>query len=114
MPTILLVEDDRNIQQLLIASFAAEGFEVLCEVDGLRAIERVRRILESRRGALEAIARKLMETEVIDGAELRGLVEASVEAPQLAPGTDAEPRSPRHEGRGEVEPHLPPGEASKA
>ena len=55
-----------------------------------------------------------METEVIDGAELRGLVEASVEAPQLAPGTDAEPRSPRHEGRGEVEPHLPPGEASKA
>ena len=79
-----------------------------------QAIERVRRILESRRGALEAIARKLMETEVIDGAELRGLVEASVEAPQLAPGTDAEPRSPRHEGRGEVETHLPPGEASKA
>ncbi|MFM7250782.1 MAG: ATP-dependent zinc metalloprotease FtsH [Planctomycetaceae bacterium] len=79
-----------------------------------QAIERVRRILESRRGALEAIARKLMETEVIDGAELRGLVEASVEAPQLAPGTDAEPRAPRHEGRGEVETHLPPGEASKA
>jgi len=78
-----------------------------------QAIERVRRILESRRGALEAIARRLIETEVIDGAELRGIVEASVEAPLLAPGTDAEPRSPRHEARGD-DAHLPPGEASKA
>lgn len=78
-----------------------------------QAIERVRRILESRRGALEAIARRLIETEVIDGAELRGIVEASVEAPLLAPGTDAEPRAPRHEARGD-DAHLPPGEASKA
>jgi cell division protease FtsH len=58
------------------------------------AIARVRRILESRRAALEAVTRRLIESEVIDGEELRVIVEAATDAPQLVPGTEAE-RRPR-------------------
>ena len=58
------------------------------------AMARVRRILETRRGALEAITGRLIEREVIDGEELRAIVEAATAAPQLVPGTDAE-RRPR-------------------
>jgi len=73
-----------------------------------QSIEKVRRILESRRGALEAITRRLIETEVIDGSVLSDLVEASVDAPQLAPGTVAEPRTSRHEPSRET--HRPEGD----
>jgi cell division protease FtsH len=59
------------------------------------AIAKVRRIIETRRPALEAVTRRLMESEVIDGAELEELVDASTESPLLVPGTDAEPRRPR-------------------
>ncbi|MFM7412344.1 MAG: cell division protein FtsH, partial [Planctomycetota bacterium] len=59
------------------------------------AMNRVRRIIETRRGALEAVTRRLMECEVIDGAELKEIVDASTDAPQLVPGTDAEPRRSR-------------------
>ena len=59
------------------------------------AIERVRRILESRRQALEAVTRRLIESEVIDGSELRDIVEASTGTPQIVPGTDAERRPTR-------------------
>ena len=52
------------------------------------AIERVRRIIENRRAALEAVMRRLIESEVIDGSELRVIVEASTGTPQLVPGTD--------------------------
>ncbi len=58
-------------------------------------IEQVRRILETRRVALEAVARRLIECEVIDGAELRDIVEASTGSPQLVPGTDTDRRPPR-------------------
>ncbi len=58
-------------------------------------IESVRGVLEARRGALEAVARRLLECEVIDGAELRVLVEASIAAPQIVPGTTAERRPQR-------------------
>ena len=60
-----------------------------------QSIEKVRRVLESRRAALEAITRQLIEKEVIDGSELRGLVEASVDTPLLVPGTDTERRPGR-------------------
>ncbi|MFN7813427.1 MAG: ATP-dependent zinc metalloprotease FtsH [Planctomycetia bacterium] len=56
------------------------------------AMQSVRRILETRRPALEAITRRLIECEVIDGEELRGIVEATTAAPQLVPGTDLERR----------------------
>ncbi|MFM7243515.1 MAG: ATP-dependent zinc metalloprotease FtsH [Planctomycetaceae bacterium] len=59
------------------------------------AIAKVRRIIETRRPALEAVTRRLMESEVIDGTELEEIVDASTESPQLVPGTDAEPRRPR-------------------
>jgi cell division protease FtsH len=58
------------------------------------AMERVRRIMESRRGALEAITKRLIECEVIDGEELRTIIESSIGTPQLVPGTEAERRSP--------------------
>jgi cell division protease FtsH len=58
-------------------------------------IEQVRRILETRRAALEAVTRRLIESEVIDGAELRDIVEASTGTPQLVPGTDTDRRPPR-------------------
>jgi cell division protease FtsH len=62
------------------------------------AIERVRRILESRRVALEAVTRRLIESEVIDGSELREIVEMSTGAPQIVPGTDTERRPSRAPG----------------
>ncbi len=59
------------------------------------AIERVRRILETRRAALEAVTTRLIESEVIDGTELREIVEAAMESPQLVPGTDTDRRPAR-------------------
>ena len=58
------------------------------------AMERVRRIMESRRVALEAITKRLIECEVIDGEELQAIIEASIGTPQLVPGTEAERRAP--------------------
>jgi len=60
-----------------------------------RSIEEVRRILETRRAALEAVTRRLIESEVIDGGELRVIVEAATASPQLVPGTDAGCRAAR-------------------
>jgi cell division protease FtsH len=51
------------------------------------ATEEVRGILLSRRDALEAIAQRLMEKEVIDGAELRQLLEQHHAGLKLVPGT---------------------------
>jgi cell division protease FtsH len=51
------------------------------------ATEEVRAILQSRRDALEAIAQRLMEKEVIDGAELRQLLEQHHAGLKLVPGT---------------------------
>jgi cell division protease FtsH len=59
------------------------------------AIGQVRQILEARRAALEAVARRLIECEVIDGNELRNIVEASIGSPQIVPGTVADRRPPR-------------------
>lgn len=60
-----------------------------------RSIEQVRRILETRRTALEAITQRLIETEVIGGDELKAIIERSVAAPQIVPGTAAERRAAR-------------------
>src|SRR5206468_2244646 len=49
----------------------------------------VRAILQSRRPALEAIAMRLIETEVMDGSELRGLIDQHDPRPKLVPGTQA-------------------------
>jgi cell division protease FtsH len=54
-----------------------------------QATEQVRKLLRSRRDALEAIAQKLVEKEVIDGAELREMLEQFSPGPRLVPGSDA-------------------------
>ncbi|MFN9955837.1 MAG: ATP-binding protein, partial [bacterium] len=59
------------------------------------AMGQVRRILETRRGALEAVTARLIEAEVIDGEELRKIVEAVTATPQLVPGTDTDRRPGR-------------------
>jgi len=51
------------------------------------AIERVRTILESRRAALDALAARLIEKEVIDSAELKEIIEQNSPSPLLVPGT---------------------------
>jgi cell division protease FtsH len=51
------------------------------------ATEEVRAILQSRREALEAVAQRLIEKEVIDGAELRHILEQQSTGPQLVPGS---------------------------
>jgi cell division protease FtsH len=51
------------------------------------ATDEVRGILLSRRVALEAVARRLVEKEVIDGAELWELLEQHAPGPKLVPGT---------------------------
>jgi cell division protease FtsH len=53
------------------------------------ATQEVRSILQNRRAALEAVAQRLVEKEVIDGAELHQLLEQYNPGPQLVPGTSA-------------------------
>ena len=65
-----------------------------------RSIEQVRRILETRRDALEAVTKRLIESEVIDGSELREIVEAATDSPQLVPGTDTDRRPARPAAEG--------------
>jgi cell division protease FtsH len=76
------------------------------------AMDRVRRIIESRRVALEAITSRLIECEVIDGEELRTIIEASLGTPQLVPGTEAERRVPPPPGT--AAPRTASADASEA
>ena len=75
--------------------------EVRRIIDG--GIEQVRQILETRRAALEAVTFRLIECEVINGSELRDIVEASTGVPLIVPGTTAGRRPPR----------MPAGEATR-
>jgi cell division protease FtsH len=69
------------------------------------ATEEVRAILKARNTALEAVAERLIEKEVIDGDELRAILQQHMPGPHLMPGTLAvEPRP--FEGELE-EPSLP-------
>ena len=47
----------------------------------------VQRILRERRKGLEAVAQRLVETEVMDGAELRQILERECPPIKLVPGT---------------------------
>jgi cell division protease FtsH len=55
------------------------------------ATDEVRSILLARREALEAVAQRLVEREVIDGTELRTLLEEYSPGPKLVPGSLAVP-----------------------
>ena len=53
------------------------------------ATDEVRAILLARRQALEAVAQKLIEKEVMDGAELKVLLDQFLPGPQLVPASEA-------------------------
>lgn len=73
------------------------------------ALQRTRRILELRRPALEALAKRLMEKEVIDQEELRQIVETYSPGPFVVPGTeDVKPKraaASRDAAETEASPH---------
>ncbi len=60
-------------------------------------IEKVRHILESRRDSLEALAKRLIEKEVVDADELKTIIEESSASPVIVPGTLSEPKRPATE-----------------
>jgi cell division protease FtsH len=80
-----------------------------CEIDEEvrriieEAMEKVRHILETRRSALEAITRRLIEVESIDSDELQRILAEADPVPRIVPGTAeavanrpaAEPRDAR-------------------
>ena len=53
------------------------------------ATREVRVVLLTRRAALEAIAQRLIEKEVIEGSELRQVLELHTPGPRLLPGSEA-------------------------
>jgi cell division protease FtsH len=66
----------------------------------------VRAIIEARRPALEGLAARLIEKEVIDSDELKQIVEENSPSPLLVPGTGIARKRPvtaREEGSGEPE-----------
>ena len=68
-----------------------------------QATQAVREVLLSRRAALEAIAQRLIEKEVMDRTELMQLLEQHVPGPRLVPGSDAlhgPPESPCDDSAG--------------
>ncbi len=65
-------------------------------------LARARSIMQSRRPALDAISRRLMEKEVMDDKELRDVIDTNSPGPWVVPGT-GERRRP-HELPSEVKP----------
>jgi cell division protease FtsH len=65
------------------------------------ATEEVRSILKGRRAALEALAKLLVEKEVIDGAELRRILDENDPGPKLVPASAAveDPLRPSDNGQ---------------
>ena len=55
-------------------------------------LQRVRSILQVRRPSLEAIAKRLIEKESMDGPELKELMDETSPGPLVVPGTSAVPR----------------------
>jgi cell division protease FtsH len=66
------------------------------------ATEEVRSILKTRRPALEALAKLLFEKEVIDGAELRKLLDENDPGPKLVPASAAVESMPHLSANGQV------------
>lgn len=53
------------------------------------ALSKVRHILSSRRETLVALSKRLIECEVMDGEELREIVDQTSSSPQIVPGTES-------------------------
>ncbi len=58
------------------------------------AMEKVRQILAARKASLQALAKRLIEREVIDATELKEVIEETSPSPLLVPGTTAERKRP--------------------
>ncbi|MGQ9575583.1 MAG: ATP-dependent zinc metalloprotease FtsH [Thermoguttaceae bacterium] len=56
------------------------------------SLEKVHQILQGRKGALLALAKTLMDKEVIDTEELRQIIETNSPSPVIVPGTTVTPR----------------------
>ncbi len=61
--------------------------------------EKAHDILETRRDALVALAERLIEKEVIDGEELKEIIEKASSSPKIVPGTASVPKRPSSEQR---------------
>ncbi|HID77267.1 MAG TPA: AAA family ATPase, partial [Planctomycetaceae bacterium] len=57
-----------------------------------QALEKVRHILETRHKALQALAERLIDKEVIDTEELKDVIEANSPSPVIVPGTTDSPK----------------------
>ncbi len=75
--------------------------------------QKARQILLERRQALESVTNRLIETEVMDSAELARLIDETLPGPRVKPGTEGVPRSdgtladaPKRAGEQDV---APPG-----
>jgi cell division protease FtsH len=73
------------------------------------ATNEVRSILLGRRAALEAVASRLIEKEVIDGAELRMLLDQHNPGPKLVPGSMLKPEDTLDELAAEQPDHRAEG-----
>jgi cell division protease FtsH len=78
-----------------------------------RSLDKVRHILETRRKALDALAQRLLEKEVIDNDELKEIVEANSPSPLIVPGTDSSPKRP-HPGKAGTARSDPSADAEEA
>jgi cell division protease FtsH len=58
------------------------------------AVRAVRHILETRRPALEALAKRLIEKEVIDYVEIKEIIDTNSPSPMIVPGTEGAPKPP--------------------
>jgi cell division protease FtsH len=54
------------------------------------SMDTVRQILATRKASLEALAKRLIEREVIDGVELKQIIEETSSSPLIVPGTEAD------------------------
>ncbi len=87
-----------------LAAAAGEEYSTQCSEQTQREIdqevrrildeanEKVRHILEVRRGSLEALTRRLIEVESVDAEELKRIMNANSPGPLVVPGTIVSPR----------------------
>jgi cell division protease FtsH len=96
-------ESERSYSERTAREIDVEVRDIIRE-----ATECVREILAARRAALEAIAQRLMEKEVIDRTELAQLLEQHVPGPRLVPSSEAlhGPQEPALDAQGNVEPRA--------
>jgi cell division protease FtsH len=58
------------------------------------SMAKVQQILATRKASLEAVAKRLIDRETIDGAELKQVIEETSPSPQIVPGTEADRKRP--------------------